>query len=152
MFQKRGLAPRALSFRAARGGRTALAGLLSRPREDGGFPCPAVLRAREKKSPGNRSIFLLHFGKKACIIQSRFAGVMELVDVADSKSAGSDTVWVRVPPPAPAQKFPPPLRFRLRRKLRYGGNFFAFGRDSLRWIPGRGGTVSIYPNCSAISL
>ena len=26
---------------------------------------------------------------------------MELVDVADSKSAGGDTVWVRVPPPAP---------------------------------------------------
>ena len=39
---------------------------------------------------------------------------------------------------APAQKFPPPLRFRLRRKLRSGGNFFAFGRESLRWIPGRG--------------
>ena len=30
-----------------------------------------------------------------------FAGVMELVDVTDSKSVGSDTVWVRVPPPAP---------------------------------------------------
>ena len=29
------------------------------------------------------------------------AGVMELVDVTDSKSVGSDTVWVRVPPPAP---------------------------------------------------
>ena len=28
---------------------------------------------------------------------------MELVDVADSKSAGSDTVWVRVPPPAPSK-------------------------------------------------
>ena len=26
---------------------------------------------------------------------------MELVDVADSKSAGGDTMWVRVPPPAP---------------------------------------------------
>ena len=24
-----------------------------------------------------------------------------MVDVADSKSAGGDTVWVRVPPPAP---------------------------------------------------
>ena len=32
------------------------------------------------------------------------AGVMELVDVADSKSAGGDTVWVRVPPPAPLEK------------------------------------------------
>ena len=26
---------------------------------------------------------------------------MELVDVADSKSADGDIVWVRVPPPAP---------------------------------------------------
>lgn len=31
-----------------------------------------------------------------------YAGVMELVDLTDSKSVGSDTVWVRVPPPAPA--------------------------------------------------
>ena len=37
---------------------------------------------------------------------------MELVDVADSKSAGGDTVWVRVPPPAPkkdADPNPPPV-------------------------------------------
>ena len=34
-------------------------------------------------------------------IKSLNAGVMELVDVTDSKSVGSDTVWVRVPPPAP---------------------------------------------------
>ena len=34
--------------------------------------------------------------------------------------------WVRIPPAAPAQKFPPPFRFRLCRKLHYGGNFFAF--------------------------
>ena len=26
-----------------------------------------------------------------------------MVDVADSKSAGGDTVWVRVPPPAPLE-------------------------------------------------
>ena len=32
-----------------------------------------------------------------------YAGVMELVDVTDSKSVGSDTVWVRVPPPAPCK-------------------------------------------------
>ena len=31
------------------------------------------------------------------------AGVMELVDVADSKSADGDIVGVRVPPPAPKQ-------------------------------------------------
>ena len=29
------------------------------------------------------------------------AGVLELVDEADSKSVVSDGVWVRVPPPAP---------------------------------------------------
>ena len=38
----------------------------------------------------------------------------------------------------PAQKFPPPFRFRLRRKLHSGGNFFAFRRDSLRWTRGGG--------------
>ena len=27
-----------------------------------------------------------------------------MVDVADSKSAGGDTVWVRVPPPAPIKR------------------------------------------------
>ena len=30
-----------------------------------------------------------------------FAGVVELADALDSKSCGSDTVWVRLPPPAP---------------------------------------------------
>ena len=38
---------------------------------------------------------------------------------------------------SPAQKFPPPLRFRLCRKLHSGGDFFAFHRDSLRWTRGR---------------
>ena len=34
---------------------------------------------------------------------------MELVDVTDSKSVGSDTVWVRVPPPAPTPYNPNPF-------------------------------------------
>ena len=34
-----------------------------------------------------------------------FAGVMELADVVDSKSTGSDTVPVRVRPPAPKRHF-----------------------------------------------
>ena len=35
-----------------------------------------------------------------------YAGVLELVDEADSKSVASDGVWVRVPPPAPKQYNP----------------------------------------------
>ena len=37
------------------------------------------------------------------------AGVMELVDVADSKSADGDIVGVRVPPPAPDNDNPNPV-------------------------------------------
>ena len=32
-----------------------------------------------------------------------------MVDVADSKSAGGDSVWVRVPPPAPDNDNPNPV-------------------------------------------
>mgnify|MGYP007008475397 CR=1 FL=1 len=35
------------------------------------------------------------------LIYKTYAGVLELVDEADSKSVVSDGVWVRVPPPAP---------------------------------------------------
>ena len=41
-----------------------------------------------------------------------------MVDVADSKSADGDIVWVRVPPPAPRQKNSAPFRFRGLRKSR----------------------------------
>ena len=41
-----------------------------------------------------------------------------MVDVADSKSADGDIVWVRVPPPAPRQKNSVPFRFRGLRKSR----------------------------------
>ena len=43
-------------------------------------------------------------GRLSHIIALAPAGVMELVDVADSKSAGGNSVWVRVPPPAPLEK------------------------------------------------
>ncbi len=41
-----------------------------------------------------------------------------MVDVADSKSADGDIVWVRVPPPAPRQKKAAPFRLPGLRKSR----------------------------------
>lgn len=62
-------------------------------------------------------IFLLQIRVNSCIIHVAFAGVMELVDVVDSKSTASDGVPVRVRPPAPRrQKKPAPFRFRLAAK------------------------------------
>ena len=59
------------------------------------FPSPEI--GREKQHLNSRAA--------SCIMKATsFAGVMELVDVTDSKSVGSDTVWVRVPPPAPARR------------------------------------------------
>ena len=47
--------------------------------------------------------FLLAFFYFLRYTYSRSAGVMELADVVDSKSTGSDTVPVRVRPPAPVE-------------------------------------------------
>lgn len=44
----------------------------------------------------------------------------------------------KLPVAPPSQKFPPPFRFRLCRKLHSGGNFFPFPRDPLRWACGGG--------------
>ena len=47
------------------------------------------------------------------LILSVYAGVTELADVADSKSADSNIVWVQVPPPAPMLK----ARWNLRNQI-----------------------------------
>ena len=39
-----------------------------------------------------------------CLSYNYYAEVMELADVPDSKSGGSDTVWVQIPPSAPIRK------------------------------------------------
>ena len=66
---------------------------------------------------------------------SRFAGVMELADVVDSKSTGSDTVPVRVRPPAPVESLDAQTRievlFFLQKiapnyKIRLGLKYYLF--------------------------
>ena len=65
---------------------------------------------------GNLFFFVMFTGgprKKTLAIRCRllynrpwnkYADVMELVDVTDSKSVGGNIVWVRVPPSAPNRK------------------------------------------------
>ena len=68
-------------------------------------PPPALLsdypiKTTCKKFPQKPLIF-----SPICVILSPlYAGVMELADVLDSKSSGSDTVRVRPPPPAPKKQ------------------------------------------------
>ena len=50
--------------------------------------------------------FILDIFKKMCYNAQAPAGVMELVDVVDSKSTDGDIVPVRVRPPAPKQYNP----------------------------------------------
>ena len=42
--------------------------------------------------------------RRLSVISIKYAGVMELADVVDSKSTASDGVPVRVRPPAPERK------------------------------------------------
>ena len=62
-------------------------------------------------SPAGEKIFLAIWRALRYNVPVTHAGVMESVDVADSKSAGGDTVWVRVPPPAPENPSPKGLGF-----------------------------------------
>ena len=83
-------------------------------------------------------------------IKSLNAGVMELVDVTDSKSVGSDTVWVRVPPPAPRRskvRFAPTLFYSCGTKERHPPAPLLLLSESnpLRWASIRVGKRK-YPN------
>ena len=49
-------------------------------------------------------IILTKTANYAIILMLLFAGMMELADVLDSKSSGSDTVRVRPPLPAPYRR------------------------------------------------
>ena len=68
----------------------------------------SVLPSRQPLDFSRVSGYTLFSGFPSSLLSSllqggpiKSAGVMELVDVADSKSADGDIMWVRVPPPAP---------------------------------------------------
>ena len=85
-------------------------------------------------------ILLLHSSKTSVIISdSSEKEALCRVGISVLQRLPKPLRRVRLPYPAPAQKFPPLFRFRLRRKLHCGGNFFAFASDSLRWTRGRAG-------------
>ena len=70
-----------------------------------------------------------------------------MVDVADSKSADGDIVWVRVPPPAPRQKNSAPFRFLGLRKSRENctsAESFFLSETEVSW----GTSVSVMENGS----
>ena len=92
---------------------------------------------------------------RPCTILNRRRRCDGMVDVADSKSADGDIVWVRVPPPAPPrQKKLAAFRFPGLRKSRESststGSFFLFRNGALTGelrfgYGGRVGLVRAYP-------
>ena len=63
--------------------------------------CREVNRPRES---GLYSYVIFSCGVSLPKMRDFNAGMMELADVADSKSVGSNTVWVQVPLPAPTSR------------------------------------------------
>lgn len=83
--------------------------------------CREVNRPRES---GLYSYVIFSCGVSLPKMRDFNAGMMELADVADSKSVGSNTVWVQVPLPAPNKENSVVSRVRRveqRAHLRGGG-------------------------------
>ena len=83
----------------------------------------------------------MNFRAPCCIITDSNAGVMELVDVVDSKSTASDGVPVRVRPPAPNN--PNTLDQWAKSPVisRCSGFFMTGNFQSIPWINGSGSEV-----------